>query len=133
MRAGNAERIEKRNGTSAHANTMERMLTVEEKIRSLGINPRGEHQCKSAMGRNQRAQQLKNDDGNEGSALAHNQPRNQHNHRNSTGQSVSGWDIQQVCGDFPPGEASTVSQRRDNPRKRGQKRGKRIHPNDHAC
>ena len=37
MRAGNAERIEKRNGTSAHANTMERMLTVEEKIRSLGI------------------------------------------------------------------------------------------------
>ena len=47
MRAGNAERIEKRNGTSTHANTMERVSTVEEKIRSFGIIPAGNASVKA--------------------------------------------------------------------------------------
>ena len=85
------------------------------------------------MRRNQGAQHLKNDGRNEGSALTHNQPGNQHNHRDGTGQRVRGGNIQQVSGDFPPGEAATVPQRRNNPRERGQQRGKRIHPNHHAC
>ena len=99
----------------------------------LRHNPRGERQRESAMGRNQCAQHLKNDGCNEGSALAHNQAGNQHNHRNGAGQSMRGGNIQQVRGNFPPGEAAAAPQRRDNPRKRGQKRGKRIHPDDHAC
>ena len=31
------------------------------------------------------------------------------------------------------GEMCIRDRRRDNPRKRGQKRGKRIHPDNHAC
>ena len=80
----------------------------------------GEHQREGAMGRKQRAQHLKNNGCNEGSALAHNQPGNHHNHRNGAGQSVCGGNIQQVGGDFPPGEAAAVPQRSNNPRERGQ-------------
>ena len=47
MRAGNADRIEKRKGTSAHANTMESVSTVEEKIRSFGMIPAGNASVKA--------------------------------------------------------------------------------------
>ena len=99
----------------------------------LRHDSRRERQRESAMGRDQRAKHLKNDRRNEGSALAYNQPGHHHNHRDGAGQSMRGRNIQQVRNDFPPGEAAPVPQRRDNPRERGQKRGKRIHPDDHAC
>ena len=74
----------------------------------LRHDSRGERQREGAMGCNQCAQHLKYDGCNEGSALAHDQSGHHHNHRNGAGQSMRGGNIQQVRGNFPPGEAAAA-------------------------